>query len=88
MHSRRQTRTLFGDELVQLLEVARGTPGCRVASVTEEMDIHLRNLGSFGSLKESEKVVDMRVDTTIGDLSPVQRSSDIMRVDVTKRMKE
>jgi len=51
----------------QLLHVTRAALGVRVAAVAEEVDEDLRHLHLLGDLEQADQVVDVRVDTAVGD---------------------
>ena len=59
---------LLLEELEQVLRVAGSRAGRGVATVTEEVDENVWDALLLGGLKESLEVVDVRVDTTVGDL--------------------
>ena len=56
------------EELLELLGIASGRAGRSVATIAKEVDVDVRDTLLLGGLEESLEVVDVRVDTTVGDL--------------------
>ena len=61
------TNTVLLHEVEELLAVAGSRPGGSVTTVTEEVNINLRNLVGLGDLEELEQVVHVGVNATVGD---------------------
>jgi len=54
--------------LEELLHVAGSRAGGGVTTITEEVDVDLRDLGFLGGIQKCKEVVDVTVDSTVGDL--------------------
>lgn len=58
-------RTLFLHELIQLLEISDSASWGSITTISEEVYVHLGDLGGFSGFEECEEVIYVRVDSSI-----------------------
>lgn len=63
------SKVFFFHEIQQILGISLGRGRCRISTISEKMDVDVRDPDLFGSFEESEKVVDMGVYASVGDLN-------------------
>lgn len=66
-NGRQLTHTVLLDEVQQLLSVDRSGSRSGVSSVSEEVDVDMRDADFLGHLEEGEQVADVRVNTAVGN---------------------
>lgn len=63
------------EELLELLGVASSRARGSVTTITEEVDVNVRDALLFCGLKKGLEVVNVGVDTTVGNLTGGRRST-------------